>query len=246
MPKTAAILVIGDEILSGRTQDTNTNAIARFLAALGIDLKEVRVVGDVEAEIVAGLNALRERYDFVFTTGGIGPTHDDITALSIAKAFDVPIEHHVEAVERLTRHYGADKLTEARLRMARIPKGASLIDNPVSAAPGFRIGNVFVMAGVPAIMRAMFDGVAPGLTGGARMLQRIVSCRMGESVLAEPLAAIQARHPEVEIGSYPYFRQGAFGVSLVARSTDPTALDAVAAEIEGMIRSLGGEPIAGE
>jgi molybdenum cofactor synthesis domain-containing protein len=243
---TAAILIIGNEVLSGRVQDANLPWLAGRLVELGIRLKEARVVADVETEIAAATQALSRRYTYVFTTGGIGPTHDDITALSIAKAFDVPIEHHVEAVERLTRHYGADKLTEARLRMARIPKGASLIDNPVSAAPGFRIGNVFVMAGVPAIMRAMFDGVAPGLTGGARVLQQIVSCRMGESVLAEPLAAIQARHPEVEIGSYPYFRQGAFGVSLVARSTDPTALDAVAAEIEGMIRSLGGEPIAGE
>ena len=147
-----------------------------------------------------------------------------------------------EAVRRLTARYGADKLTAARLRMARIPEGAGLIDNIVSAAPGFRIENVFVMAGVPMIMRAMFDWLAPSLVGGPRMLQRIVSCALGEGALAEPLSAIQDRHPDVEIGSYPYFRGGSFGVSLVARSTDPGALDAVAGEIAAMIRSLGGEP----
>jgi len=240
---TAAILIIGNEILSGRVQDANLPWLAERLVELGIRLREARVVADAEDEIAEAVQALSRRYTYVFTTGGIGPTHDDITAESIARAFDRPITHDGEAVSRLSRHYGGDKLTQARLRMARIPEGASLIDNPASAAPGFRIGNVFVMAGVPAIMRAMFDGIAPALAGGPRMLQRVVSCRMGESVLAEPLSSIQARHPETEIGSYPYFRQGMFGVSLVARGTDPALLDTVAGEIAEMIRNLGGDPV---
>jgi molybdenum cofactor synthesis domain-containing protein len=239
---TAAILIIGNEILSGRIQDANLGWLAGRLVELGIRLKEARIVPDIEAEIVQATQALSRRYTYLFTTGGIGPTHDDITAESIAKAFAVPVVQDPEAERRLSRHYGAGKLTPARLRMARVPEGATLIDNVVSAAPGFRIANVFVMAGVPAIMRAMFDWVAPSLAGGARMIQRAVSCELGESLLADPLSAIQDRHMAVEIGSYPYFRDGRFGVSLVARSTDRSALAAVIDEISEMIRSLGGEP----
>jgi molybdenum cofactor synthesis domain-containing protein len=241
---TAAVLVIGNEILSGRTQDTNLAHIAGRLVAHGIRLREARVVADVESEIVDAVRALSARYDYVFTTGGIGPTHDDITAESIAKAFAVSLTVNAEAAGRLERHYGPDKLTPARLRMARMPEGAALIDNPVSAAPGFRIGNVYVMAGVPAIMRAMFDAVVPTLAGGPPILQRSVACQLGESIMAEPLAAIQARHPDFDIGSYPWFRGGAFGVSLVVRGTDDAMLAVVAEEIAAMIAALGGTPAA--
>jgi molybdenum cofactor synthesis domain-containing protein len=242
---TAAVLIIGNEVLSGRIQDANIAWLAGRFVELGIRLREARVVPDIEAEIIAAVRALSSRYTYLFTTGGIGPTHDDITVESIAAAFGVPVLHDPEATRRLTHHYGADNLTPARLRMARIPQGGSLIDNVVSAAPGFRVGNVFVMAGVPAIMRAMFDAIAPTLAGGAKMLQRIVTCHLGESLLAEALAAIQARHGDVEIGSYPFYRQGTFGVSLVARGTDPAALDTVAGEISQMIRGFGGDPVEG-
>ena len=241
---TAAVLVIGNEILSGRTQDANLGWLAGRLVDLGIRLREARVVSDVEAEIVDAVRALSARYTYVFTTGGIGPTHDDITADSIAKAFDVPIDRDPEAVRRMEQRYGVGKVNEVSLRMARIPQGAALIDNIVSAAPGFRIGNVFVMAGVPAIMRAMFDGVAPTLTGGAKMLQRIVTCGLAESMLANPLAHIQSRYPTTEIGSYPFYRRGGFGVSLVARGTDAAILDHVEAEIVAAIKDLGGELIS--
>jgi molybdenum cofactor synthesis domain-containing protein len=242
---TAAVLIIGNEILSGRTQDTNLNAIALKLTERGVRLREARVVADVEAEIVDAVRALSGRYDYVFTTGGIGPTHDDITAEAIAKAFGVPLIQHPEATERLLRHYGPDNATPSRLRMARIPQGANLIDNPVSAAPGFRIANVYVMAGVPAIMRGMLETVVAGLAGGAVMLQRSIACHLGESALAEPLTRIQDAHPNVEIGSYPWFKQGAYGVSLVVRGTDYAVLEGVAAEIARMIRDLGGEPVEG-
>jgi len=243
---TAAILIIGNEILSGRVQDANLAWISGRLVEHGIRLGEARIVADIEAEIVAATRALSARYSYVFTTGGIGPTHDDITANSIAAAFGVPILEDPEAVRRLAAHYGPGNLTKGRLRMARIPEGATLIDNYVSAAPGFRIGNVFIMAGVPAIMCAMMDSVLPGLLGGAKMLERTIACHIGESVLAEPLAAIQARHPTVDIGSYPWFRQGALGVSLVARSTDERSLDRVTGEIVQMVRFLGAEPVAGD
>ncbi len=241
---TAAVLIIGNEILSGRTQDVNLGWIAGKLVERGIRLGEARVVPDIEDEIVLAVRALSARYDYVFTTGGIGPTHDDITADSIAKAFDRPVVIHPEAAARLERHYGPGNVTPGRLRMARVPQGSSLIDNPVSAAPGIRIENVFIMAGVPAIMRAMLDGILPTLAQARPILNRSVDCRIAESVLADPLAAIQARHPDVDIGSYPWYRQGAAGVSLVARGTDAAVLDSVAAEIAQMIRDLGGEPMA--
>ncbi len=240
---TAAVLVIGNEILSGRTQDTNLNYIAGKLTVHGVRLAEARVVSDVEGEIVAAVRALSGRYDYIFTTGGIGPTHDDITAEAMAKAFGRALIVDPQAAALFERHYGAGNVTPGRLRMARVPEGATLIDNPVSVAPGFRVENVFVMAGVPAVMRAMLDGVLPTLAGGPRMLMRSIACQIPESVLAEPLGAIQARHPDIDIGSYPWFRAGQSGVSLVARGTDGATLDGVVDEICRMVVTLGGEPV---
>src|SRR3954466_5841720 len=197
---TAAVLVIGDEILSGRTQDTNTNHIARFLAALGIDLKEVRVVGDVEDEIVAALNALSARYDFVFTTGGIGPTHDDITADAVARAFGVGIGYHPEAYALLEARYPPGEFNDMRKRMARIPHGAALVANPVSGAPGFHIGNVYVLAGVPMVMRAMLEALAPELPRGVRVESITVEANVPEGTIAPGLAQLQKEHKEVAMG----------------------------------------------
>ncbi|WP_343716351.1 molybdopterin-binding protein [Inquilinus sp.] len=237
---TAAVLVIGDEILSGRTKDANMGFLAERLTGLGIRLREARVVPDVPEEIVAAVNALRARYDYVFTTGGIGPTHDDITAECIAQAFGVPLLRHPEAVRRLEAHYEPGQLNEARLRMANVPEGGTLIDNPVSAAPGFRIGNVHVMAGVPRIMQAMFDGIAPTLAGGDKVLSRTVTCDLGEGVIAAGLGAIAAEYPELSVGSYPYFRAGKFGTSLVLRGTDAARLSAATEAVRVLVVSLGG------
>jgi molybdenum cofactor synthesis domain-containing protein len=242
MTKTAAMLVIGDEILSGRTQDTNSNYVARQLAGLGIDLKEVRVVGDDEAEIVAALNALRARYDFIFTTGGIGPTHDDITADAVAKAFGVGIGYHPDAYAALEARYEKGQFNEARKRMARVPDGAGLIKNSASVAPGFRIGNVFVMAGVPMVMRAMMETILPQLPQGVPVTSVTVSAALPEGALAEGLAGIQKAHPETVIGSYPWMQDGRFGAQLVARSRDAAAAEAAAKAIEAMVVSLGGMP----
>jgi molybdenum cofactor synthesis domain-containing protein len=239
---TACLLIVGNEILSGRTQDANLPYLAKRLNELGVRLVEARVVADSEAAIVRAVNETRALYDYVFTTGGIGPTHDDITSPSVAKAFGVPIHRDPEAVRRLEKHYPPGALNEARLRMAEIPVGAALIDNPVSTAPGFRLGNVFVMAGVPRIMQAMFEGIAPQLVGGEPVLTRSVSCALGEGILAKGLGEIQARHQDVDIGSYPYFRVGGFGVSLVARGTDKARLEVVVREIAELIESLGGTP----
>jgi molybdenum cofactor synthesis domain-containing protein len=240
---TAAILVIGNEILSGRTQDTNSNTIARFLAPLGILLQEIRVVSDDETEIIAALNALRVRYRYVFTTGGIGPTHDDITADAVAKAFGVGIDFHPEAMALLAARYAnpAD-FNPMRRRMARIPDGASLIRNPVSAAPGFQIENVFVLAGVPSIMRAMLDDVQPRLEQGVAMIAVTVAADIGEGAIAAALAAIQEAHPDVAIGSYPVYRPDGYGVQLVARGFDGAAVEAVAGEISAMLEAAGGKP----
>ena len=240
---TAAVLIIGNEILSGRTPDANLNWIAQRLTAKGIRMAEARVVRDIEDEIVEAVRALSARYSYLFTTGGIGPTHDDITVDAIAKAFDRKVIIHPEAAARLEKHYGKDKVTPGRLRMARVPEGAELVDNAVSAAPGIRVGNVFIMAGIPAVMRAMVDAILPTLVGGAVVLSRSIACEVAESVLAEPLEAIQNAHPDVDIGSYPWFRGGRFGVSLVARGTDTAVLDGVAREIAQMVRDLGGEPV---
>jgi molybdenum cofactor synthesis domain-containing protein len=239
-PKTAAVLVIGDEILSGRTQDTNINTIARFLALKGIDLAEARVVGDVEGEIVAALNALRAKYDFVFTTGGIGPTHDDITADAVAAAFGVGISYHPEAYAALEARYGGHDFNEMRKRMARIPHGASLVANSVSTAPGFHIGNVFVLAGVPAIARAMLEALAPLLPEGPKVHAVTITSSAAEGRVAEGLAAIQRAHADTAIGSYPFYKpDGGFGVQLVVRGRDAAAVEAAAAAIEAHLVALG-------
>jgi molybdenum cofactor synthesis domain-containing protein len=240
---TAAVLLIGDEILSGRTRDANLGYIADYLTLLGIDLKEARAVSDVEAEIASAVNALRARYTYVFTTGGIGPTHDDITADSVAKAFGVSIGHDPKAVEILLAYFkGIDREpNEARMRMARIPKGAILIENPVSVAPGFQLENVFVMAGVPKIMQAMMDVIAPRLSRGAPMQSRGVEFLGGEGDIAIPLAEIQNRYPAVAIGSYPFQSPSGFATNLVLRSRDLPALDAALAEVQALATQLTGQ-----
>jgi molybdenum cofactor synthesis domain-containing protein len=238
--KSAAVLVIGDEILSGRTQDTNINYIARFLALKGIDLKEARVVGDEQDEIVAALNALRAKYDFVFTTGGIGPTHDDITADAIAAAFGVGIGYHPQAYAALEARYAPGEFNEMRKRMARVPHGATLVKNSVSTAPGFHIGNVFVLAGVPAIARAMLEALAPLLPEGPKVHAVTIASPVPEGRVAEGLAAVQKAHPDTAIGSYPFYRpDGGFGVQLVVRGRDAAAVEAAAQAIEAHLATLG-------
>jgi molybdenum cofactor synthesis domain-containing protein len=234
---TAAMLVIGDEILSGRTKDKNIGHLADIMTAVGIDLKEVRIVPDEEDEIVAAVNAVRARYTYVFTTGGIGPTHDDITADSISKAFGVPCEYDAKAYAMMEDNYKKRgvEFTEARKRMARMPRGASHIDNPVSMAPGFRIGNVHVMAGVPSIFQAMLDNVMPTLKTGTKMLSATVQCPHGEGLIGGPLGDIQKRHPETIIGSYPKFGEGKFWTELVVRGRSQEALDAARVEVETMV-----------
>ena len=248
---TAAVLVIGDEILSGRTQDVNVATIARFLAPYGIDLAEARFVPDIEAEIVAAVNALRARYTYVFTTGGIGPTHDDITADAIGAAFGVALEHHPEAMRLLSARYKPGEFNERRQRMARTPAGASLIKNPVSVAPGFQIGNVFVMAGVPKIMQAMLEDVGPRLRRGTPVISLSLTVRLPEGRIAEALAAIQANHPAVSIGSYPFFAESgpsagagasSAGTSLVVRGRDGAEVEAAAQAILALARFHGVEP----
>lgn len=232
MNPTAAILLIGDEILSGRTQDTNGNHLAKRLTDMGIDLREIRVVPDEQGRIVAAVNALKGRYTHVFTSGGIGPTHDDITADAIAAAFGVGIDVREDARAILASNYtDPEDLNGMRLRMARIPDGASLIDNPVSRAPGFSLGNVHVMAGVPAVFTAMVESLLPGLTGGAPMRSVSVRIEQPEGQVAEPLAALAKAFPDVSIGSYPFVQNGVFGTNLVARSTDETLLKQVEAHL---------------
>ncbi len=229
---TAAILLIGDEILSGRTQDTNGNYLAKRLTEAGIELCEIRVVSDDNAVIIDAVNALRARYTHVFTSGGIGPTHDDITADAIAAAFSANIDVREDARAILATHYGdpAD-LNEMRLRMARIPDGATLIDNPVSKAPGFSLGNVHVMAGVPAVFKAMVASLLPTLTGGTPMLSVSVRIEKPEGQLAGVLAEIASDFPQASIGSYPFIHEGVFGSNLVARSTDPALLAVIEAKL---------------
>ena len=246
-PATAAVLIIGDEILSGRTADVNLNAIAKLLVSIGVDLKEARVVADEMDDIVDALNALRTRYEYVFTTGGIGPTHDDITSECVAAAFGVPWEPHPEAWARLERHYKPGEFNAARQRMATLPRGAVLIDNPVSVAPGFTIGNVHVMAGVPRIMQAMFDALAPRLPGGKPVESRAVhALGLLEGNIAAGLEAVQARYPGIDLGSYPFYRAPGGGVALVAKGTDPAALDACIAEVADLVRAQGKDPVMGE
>ena len=243
-PVTAAILVIGDEILSGRTKDKNIGTIADYLSAMGIDLSEVRIVPDVEAEIVAAVNALRQRYSYVFTTGGIGPTHDDITADSIAKAFGVGIGEHPEAIRMLLERVRPEDLNEARRRMARIPDGAELIRNDVSKAPGFKLGNVIVMAGVPAIMRNMLDNVAPQLEGGARMVAESIDAEgLPEGAYAAGLGVLAKVHPDVSIGSYPSFSPDGFRNQIVVRGKDATRVAAARAAVATLLAELKGDGV---
>src|ERR1700690_2397079 len=239
-PVTAAILVIGDEILSGRTKDRNIGYIAEYVARIGVEVREARVVPDDEAEIVAALNALRGRYDYVFSTGGIGPTHDDIPADSVAKAFGVAIDHHPEVVARFRERFqGAGELNEARLRMARIPDGAELIQSATILAPGFKIGNVIVMAGVPSIMQAMMDIVAPRLKSGVRMLSESVRANAREGDIGGPLRAIANAHPDTIIGSYPFLDDDKKpNTNLVVRSRDPDKLDAAMNAVKEMLAGL--------
>ncbi|GLK71170.1 competence/damage-inducible protein A [Ancylobacter dichloromethanicus] len=238
-PVTAAVLVIGDEILSGRTKDRNIGYIAEYLTAIGVDVREVRVVPDIEEEIVAAVNALRVRYSYVFTTGGIGPTHDDITADSVAKAFGVAIDVDPRARAMLLEYIKPEDLNEARLRMARIPAGAELVPNPVSRAPGFWIGNVIVMAGVPTIMQAMLDQVAPKLQTGVRMLSETVRADAREGDVGGPLGAIAQVNPEVSIGSYPFMADdGRPNTNLVVRGRDPAKVAAAVAQVRAMVEGL--------
>ncbi len=241
---TAALLLIGNELLSGRTQDANLNYLAKQLTAMGIQLAEARVVGDDEAEIVGAVNALRAEYDYVFTTGGIGPTHDDITCECVAKAFGRRYLLNPEAQRILEDYYDGSgrELNAARLRMAYTPEGAELVDNPISRAPGFRVENVIVMAGIPAVMRAMFESVAPSLEGGAKVVSRAVSVLMGEGDIARPLGELQERYESLEIGSYPFVRKSKFGTTLVLRGTDEAAVEAAAEELKTILRGFGATP----
>jgi molybdenum cofactor synthesis domain-containing protein len=235
---TAGILVIGDEILSGRTKDKNIGFIAEYLTNIGIDLKEVRVVSDDEPDIIAALDALRKRYTYVFTTGGIGPTHDDITADAVAKAFGVKIDHHPEVVARFQERFG-DDLNEARLRMARIPDGADLIQSATILAPGFKIDNVIVMAGVPSIMQAMMDIVSPKLKSGVRMLSDTVKANAREGDVGGPLREIAKAHPDTIIGSYPFMDEaGKPNTNLVVRSRDQDKLTAAMEAVKAMLVTL--------
>jgi molybdenum cofactor synthesis domain-containing protein len=236
---TAAVLIIGDEILSGRTADRNINLIARHLAPVGISLREVRVVADDEADIVAAVDALRERYDYVFTTGGIGPTHDDITADSMATAFGVGIDIDPRAVDMMRGRYSEEQLHGDRLRMARIPTGAELVANPVSQTPGFMLGNVIVMAGIPDIMVAMLNEVTPRLRRGAPILSRTLRVMALESCIAAPLREVQKADPFVAIGSYPFVDDGRFGAHLVLRSSNEARLDAARSRLVARLQEAG-------
>ena len=234
---TAGLLVIGDEILSGRTKDKNIGYIAEYLTTIGVDLCEVRVVPDVEAEIVAALNALRQRYTYLFTTGGIGPTHDDITADCVAKAFGVAIDYDPRAVAIMKERFDqmGTQMNEARMRMTRIPAGAELVLNKVSAAPGFWIGNVIVMAGVPSIMQAMLDYVAPKLATGAKMLSETVRADAREGDVGTELGVIAKAHPDVMIGSYPFMDDRGPNTNIVVRARDAAKLAAAKAAVEDML-----------
>ncbi|MCO6408044.1 competence/damage-inducible protein A [Hoeflea alexandrii] len=237
---TAAALAIGDELLSGRTRDKNIGHLAELLTATGIELQEVRIVPDEQDRIVEALNALRSRYDYVFTSGGIGPTHDDITADAVAAAFSVECTHDAAALALLGAHYAERGLefTEARRRMARMPVGARHIDNPVSRAPGFVIGNVHVMAGVPSVFQAMLDNVLPTLNTGVKILSDKVSCPYGEGDIGDPLSAIAKAHPDVNIGSYPRFSGDSFSTEIVIRGRDSVAIRAARRDVEAMLSEI--------
>lgn len=245
-PVTAALLVIGEEILSGRTRDQNIGYVAGYLTRVGILLREVRVVVDQEEEIATAVNELRRRYTYVFTTGGIGPTHDDVTTDAIAKAFDVGVAVHDDAVAAMRQHYRDDDLTPARLRMARVPNGAELIHNKISRAPGFMLENVIVMAGIPRIMQVMLDEVIPRLAKGRPMQSRSVRLNAAEGDVAAPLAALQLAHPEIQMGSYPFFQRDQLGTYVVLRSIDETGLATALAALWDLIAREGFSAIAAD
>ncbi|MEM7170291.1 MAG: molybdopterin-binding protein [Pseudomonadota bacterium] len=239
---TACLLIIGNEILSGRTQDKNLGYLAERLNDWGVRLMEARVIPDVPETIIATLNEVRVRFDYVFTTGGIGPTHDDITSECVARAFGLPHGLHPEAHAILQAHYAPGELNEARLRMAKTPEGATLIENPISKAPGFQVENVFVMAGVPAIMQVMVDSLRNRVTGGAPMLSRTIKVGLPEGGVAADLGALQDDFPDIEIGSYPYYHQAdGYGVRLVLRGTDAARLDQAVERLDDIIGRLGGK-----
>ena len=235
----AALIIIGNEILSGRTKDKNLAYLAEWLNEIGIQLYEVRVIRDDEKEIIDCVNLLRKKFDYVFTTGGIGPTHDDITTESIAKAFDVELETNPEALKILQGYYKKGDLNEARLKMTLLPRGAQLVENPVTKAPGFKMDNVFVMAGIPSIMQGMLEGARVFLETGTKMSSKSIDVFMPESFVATELSQIQDNYLNVEIGSYPFNKDGKFGTSLVMRSTDLVALDRCEIEVAEMIKKLG-------
>jgi len=234
----ASLIIIGNEILSGRTQDKNLSYLATWLNEIGIQLSEVRVIRDEEDEIIDTVNLLRKKYNYVFTTGGIGPTHDDITSESIAKAFKVDLETNPQALAILKEYYKDSELTEARLKMTKIPKGAELVENPVSKAPGFKIENVFVMAGIPKIMQGMLEGAKTHLSGGRPVRSKSIDVFMAESFIAEELSNMQDKFKDVEIGSYPFVKDGKYGTSLVMRSSDKAKLSDCRSQMELMISKL--------
>jgi molybdopterin-biosynthesis enzyme MoeA-like protein len=244
---TACLLIIGNEVLSGRTQDANLRYLAIRLGELGIPLREARVIPDVAEVIVRTVNEVRARFDHVFTTGGIGPTHDDITSECVAAAFGVPWEPHPEAWAKMAAFYKPGEFNAARQRMATMPRGAALIETTVTIAPGFSIGNVHVLAGVPRVMQAQFESLAPRLVGGRPVVSRAVhSAGVPEGRIAEGLAAIQARYPALDIGSYPYYREAGNGVAIVAKGTDVALAEQAIAEVTALMAALGGAPVAGE
>jgi molybdenum cofactor synthesis domain-containing protein len=244
---TACLLVIGNEVLSGRTRDANIQFLATGLGNLGIPLREVRIIPDVAETIIGTVNEVRRTFDYVFTTGGIGPTHDDITSECVAAAFGVAWERHPVAWPRMEAAYKPGEFNAARQRMATMPRGASLIENAISVAPGFRLENVYVMAGVPRIMQSMFEWLAPQLQGGAKIESRAVHVvGLPEGVIAEGLAAVQARYPDLDLGSYPFYRPGGSGVALVAKGPDGEAAERAIAEVTELIIGFGKVPISGE
>ena len=241
-PVTACVLLIGNELLSGRTQDTNLNHLANTLGGWGIQVREARVIPDLEDVVVTNVNQARTTYDYVFTTGGIGPTHDDITADCIANAFGVPLIQSEPIALRIRARPAPDDVMASRLRMARIPEGATLIDNPTGGPQGFRMDNVFVMAGIPMVMQAMLSSLEGELETGPVVRSATVVAYLGESQIATALTDIQSRHPSVDVGSYPFFRDNVYGTSLVVRGTDPDLLEQILGEVKDAIVAAGSEP----
>ena len=233
----ASIIIIGNEVLSGRTKDLNTSAISMWLNSIGISVQEVRVIPDIEKIIIATVNELRKKFDYVFTTGGIGPTHDDITAISISKAFNLKYDFHKEAFSILENYYEAGKFNEGRQKMAKMPTNANLILNPSSGAPGFYVENVFCLPGVPSILRSMLGGLNNVLIGGDPILSKTINLRTYESEIAKSLTNVQNNNKEVEIGSYPFFRQGKLGVSVVLRSVDKIKIEKCSLQILEFVKS---------